>query len=489
MQQELLGIKEAADLLGVHENTLRNWDRSGFLKAQRHGKKGTYKYDPGFLRSFLGRGKVNDPVSATLPTDFGDFLISAWPSDDGKEVVALSTPSLDITVPVLVRVHSECLTGDVLHSSRCDCGTQKDESLRLVSESGNGVFIYLRQEGRGIGLYEKIRAYQLQEKGYDTFEANMMLGHEPDVREYSWVKVVLDHFGAQRIRLVTNNPSKVSEIAALGFDIVERVPLVVAPKPQNRAYLEAKHKRFKHFFGEESNYFFQFSYAASAEEVEEIGSWIEGKIRDPYLRICVGVYADAVSLGDPLEIERIASVFKAAKLYRAFVPILHFTFAKSENPIKDLNSIRTVLPFVEYIQLNDIGQNHLAVLRKACEYFLVDIPLDDETFRLVESREFRSLVTTHKAFVCIDNSKGSGKQETFESLRSKIDVLLTHGLRDIAVYGGFGPGKLSTYFRLRKHYKFPISIDAESQLSTGGRLDTNKVKLYLSELLTFSHAA
>lgn len=484
-ETDILTVNQAANFLGVHQNTLRQWDKKGVLKALRFGQRKNRRYKKADLEQFQSKGKSTDtgPVQANLPTTLGNFVATTWQAGKGAEPIVLSTPHLDISVPILVRVHSECLTGDAFHSLRCDCGAQKDKALEEINKSQNGIFILLRQEGRGIGLYEKIKAYSIQEKGYDTFEANTMLGHAPDEREYYWVKKILDYFKVNKVRLLTNNPHKVSAIAALGINVVERVPLIAQPKMQNRDYIETKQKKFKHFFGEESNYFFQFSDTENSSQVEEIGEWIKDKIHDPYLRICVGVSADEDTLKNELALKNIASIFTVAKHYPAFVPVLHFTFKKSPHPLKTIEEITAKLPFVEYIQLNDITEHYTQVLEKAVQHFLVDVPLSDDTFYYIEDAKFIELIKNFKAFVCLDNSKGTGKQESFETYKAKIDTLLAKGINDIAVYGGFGPSKLNTYFQLKKYYKFNISIDAETHLKTKGHLDLGKVKKYLSELL------
>ncbi len=191
---------------------------------------------------------MNDkPVLAELPSSFGEFVIKVWPGGKGEESIALITKDIDITKPVLVRVHSECITGDVFNSLRCDCGPQKEEALKLIGSSGNGILLYLRQEGRGIGLYEKIKAYSLQDTGYDTYEANELLGHAPDEREYSWVKTILDDLHVTQIRLLTNNPVKMKEIADLGIKIIERIGLVTNSNKYNQKYLHTKRNKFNHY--------------------------------------------------------------------------------------------------------------------------------------------------------------------------------------------------------------------------------------------------
>lgn len=190
-------------------------------------------------------------VETSLATKFGTLNIRVYADVQGKETVALCTEKLDPSTPPLVRIHSECITGDTFGSLHCDCGEQLERSLKQIVEHGNGILIYLRQEGRGIGLFEKIKSYQLQRQGHDTFEANLLLGHEPDKRTYENAKMVLDGFGIERIRLITNSPSKVDQMKNLGIEVIERVPLIISPNPHNERYLATKRDKFNHFLGED----------------------------------------------------------------------------------------------------------------------------------------------------------------------------------------------------------------------------------------------
>lgn len=182
-----------------------------------------------------------------LPTPFGVFDMHGFEDfDTGKEHVALTLGDLSGDRPILARAHSECLTGDALYSMRCDCGYQLEEALRSIALAGRGILMYLRQEGRGIGLLNKIRAYNLQDQGADTVEANERLGFAADLRDYSMCKDMLEHLGVNRLRLMTNNPRKVKALESYGVEIVERVQLQVGRNPHNEHYLSTKQSKLGH---------------------------------------------------------------------------------------------------------------------------------------------------------------------------------------------------------------------------------------------------
>jgi GTP cyclohydrolase II len=187
-------------------------------------------------------------AGANLPTRYGTFEVLVYDTPERKEHVALALGAIDDGEPVLVRVHSECLTGDVFGSSRYDCGEQLADSLRLLQEQGRGVLLYLRQEGRGIGLANKISAYALQERGLDTVEANLALGLPEDGRDYRVAAEMLFELGVRRVRLLTNNPAKVEGLERHGLEVVERVPLGITPNPSNLGYLRTKREKMGHLF-------------------------------------------------------------------------------------------------------------------------------------------------------------------------------------------------------------------------------------------------
>ncbi len=193
--------------------------------------------------------RIEKVAEAAFPTEYGDFRIygfriSRAAEDDEAVVLVMGDPASD--QPVLVRIHSQCLTGDVFHSLRCDCRAQLEMALEAIAAEGRGILIYEHQEGRGIGLLNKLRAYELQDDGADTIEANVRLGFEPDLRDYALPAGILRHFNVRKVRLMSNNPEKIQALESAGIEVVERVPALVPEVATRGDYLKTKREKMGH---------------------------------------------------------------------------------------------------------------------------------------------------------------------------------------------------------------------------------------------------
>jgi GTP cyclohydrolase II len=421
-------------------------------------------------------------VETEIATKFGKFNVRVYESASHEETVVLWTKNLSFTDPVLLRVHSECLTGDVIGSLQCDCGTQLNKSLHLISEQG-GVLIYLRQEGRGIGLFEKMKAYKLQAEGYDTFEANVLLGHKPDERSYEMVKVALDDLKIKRVKILTNNPSKITEISEQGIEVVERVPLIVAPNEHNRKYFMTKEDKFQHSFSSKpKSYYYEFP-CSDSEQLKDIAEFLEQFSLDPLLKIFVAITASPTSLSDAVEKQRINNILSACAKFDIFTPVLHYSFLESEDEAHDICAVKTQFPLADYVQLNDLKKIDFAFVKQASKMFKVVLPVPTVSFQALEDENLRRLVKKENITILLDDSQGNGVPVHLKSAQDKIQALLNYGINSIALAGGFGPGELEGYFYLKNYFKINFSIDAETKLRSGSSFDVAKIKKYLGELI------
>lgn len=191
---------------------------------------------------------ILNQAETLLPTDWGDFIFSAFADDKGDYLphLCLRHPDMDPTEAVWVRIHSECITGDIFHSLKCDCGQQLNAAMKIIAEK-KGLMVYLRQEGRGIGIINKIKAYRHQERGLNTIDANKALGLKVDYRNYSPAAQIIKSLGISKINLITNNPDKIRDMKKDEISIIERVPLIIEPNETNKDYLQTKKKSLGHF--------------------------------------------------------------------------------------------------------------------------------------------------------------------------------------------------------------------------------------------------
>jgi GTP cyclohydrolase II len=197
--------------------------------------------------------KLDYVTSCELPTPWANFMLHAFVEQlSGKEHLAMTLGDIGSGEPVLARIHSECLTGDALFSQRCDCGAQLEAALQAIAAEGRGMIMYLRQEGRGIGLINKVHAYRLQDSGADTVQANHQLGFEADQRSYSHCLPMLNHFGVKQLRLMTNNPRKIDALEKQGLVVAERVSIIVNRNPFNKFYLRTKAAKLGHLIPDET---------------------------------------------------------------------------------------------------------------------------------------------------------------------------------------------------------------------------------------------
>ena len=193
---------------------------------------------------------LNYVASCRLPTEWGVFTMHGFEEASGQEHVALTVGDFSDGNPVLTRIHSECLTGDALFSRKCDCGPQLEAAMRAVQAEGRGIIVYLRQEGRGIGLINKIRAYHLQDQGMDTVEANLALGLPVDARDFRLAQYIYEYLGIRLVKLLTNNPEKIQTLKDAGINVVERIPLHVGENLENEHYLQTKADKLGHLMSE-----------------------------------------------------------------------------------------------------------------------------------------------------------------------------------------------------------------------------------------------
>jgi len=431
-------------------------------------------------------------VAMEMPTRLGLFRVFVWAGPRGQERVALVTPTLDPSRDVMVRVHSECLTGDVFHSLTCDCGPQKELALKKLHEHGNGIFVYHRQEGRNLGLFKKIQSYNLMQNGMDTHEAILSIAGHPDPRDYAEVLTVLDDLlGGQKgtIKLLTNNPYKALFLERHGYHVVVE-QLRAGASVHNASYTRAKTEKFLH---NTVGYVPYTSVTLARTDIENSKA-IEDIIRAAHpssvgrkLFFGVSLYPTAEELKNTKLLENLAA--QLATLHNSIVAtenahlVLHVYYPLTRLTQRNLKRFLGELPFDFSLQFrlpDDVSDIRVDVdLIDSLHGQHVIFQLTAKHFFLLEQRSFVDYFSSPNKFIMLDQSFGHGIKEHLDITKEKILKLISRGLSRVSVAGGYGPDNVSHVHELEDYFKIPISVDAESKLRTDGHLDAAKVAKYL----------
>ena len=428
-----------------------------------------------------------------MPTRQGVFRLWVWEGKRGQESVALVTPLLDPNREVMVRVHSECLTGDVFHSLTCDCGPQKELALKKIQEHGNGIFIYHRQEGRNMGLFKKVQSYNLMQEGMDTHEAVLSLAGHPDPREYSEVLTELDFLlkgQKSSLKLLTNNPYKALFLERHGYRVrVES--LRAGASIHNASYTQAKTEKFLH---NTVGYIPYTSVTLDRTDIENVQTMAEiVSSSHPLpggrkLFFGVSLYPTAEELKDSKLIESL--IQQLTQLHGVVLQlenthlVLHLYYPLTRQAQRDLKRFLAKLSFDYSLQFRmpdnaPSGSRVDVDLIDALHGQHVIFQLQSEHFYLLEQRSFAGYFSSPNKFIMLDESFGHGIKEQINTTQEKILKLISLGLSRVSVAGGYGPDNVSHIHDLEDYFKIPISVDAESKLRTDGRLDPIKVREYL----------
>ena len=425
-----------------------------------------------------------------MPTRFGVFSLHVWAGERGRELVALATPMLDPSREVMVRIHSECLTGDTFHSLTCDCGPQKDSALRKIEEHGNGIFIYHRQEGRNTGLFKKIQSYNLMQQGMDTHEALIQVAGHPDPREYSDALTAMKYLLGERtcsIRLLTNNPYKALFLERHGYAVVIE-PLRTDISIHSAAYVQAKAEKFLHNSVGSAPYTSVTLARADLKDVPRIMngfSHIKPLQSGRHLFVGVSLYPDEKDLKNQNLIERLQALHRAVSIIQNFHFVLHMYYPLTRKQQRSLMSFLSKLNFDYSLQFRlpnkmEHGTRVDVDLLDSFHAIHVIFQLKSEHFYLLEQRSFADYFSSPNKYILLDESFGSGTKATLADTHESVLKLISRGLSRISVAGGYDGSNVLEIHALEDYFKIPISVDAESKLRTEGQLDPVKVQNYLS---------
>jgi GTP cyclohydrolase II len=430
-------------------------------------------------------------VSMDIPTEFGLFTLTVWPGERGRELVALSTLELNPSKEVMIRIHSECLTGDVFGSHTCDCGIQKKLALEMIQKYGNGVFIYHRQEGRNMGLHKKVQAYNLMQKGMDTHQANIALVGYPDGRNYSDVLTVLSELLGGRkssIRLLSNNPYKKLFLTKNGYQVIAQ-PLTTPPTVHSAAYAETKEVKFLHGAHGNESYVGVTLYRGDIREAASLKKML-GALdlvnRGRHINLGVAVLQDKGDKRDQVfaqEINTFANAF--AEMPETHI-VLHTDYPATRSAYRDLQKFLASMTFPYSLQFRIQPGAELKVdteLIDSLHAERVIFQLRSNQFALLEQKDFKEYFSRPHRTLLLDESFGSGKKELFESTKARILSLVSCGMSRIAITGGYSSENVQEVFEFEDYFKIPISVDAETRLHSEGKLNLAEVEKYLWRII------
>lgn len=435
-------------------------------------------------------------VSMELPTAFGRFRLTVWDGARGRELVALSTVNIDPKKEVMVRIHSECLSGDVFHSHTCDCGPQKDLALKMIQEHGNGIFIYHRQEGRNEGFFKKVQGYNLMQEGLDTHEAYLKLVDRPDGREYSDVLTALGFLLSNRksdIRLLTNNPYKTLFLERHGHHVVAE-PLKAGTNIHNASYTLSKEQKFLHGSVGYGPY---VAVTLFRKDIRNKGNDIAALLNTFYIsgknrKVFLGIAVSSHDLKDSLFLKELETFHRTVSTIQGVHLVLHMNYPVQRREQRDVARFLQGLSFPYSLQFR-LASNLRGGTKVDVE--LIDsfhaehviFQIKDEHFYLLEQKSFAEYFSSPNKFLLLDESWGRGEAKNFLARQKQVLKAVSLGLSRVAVAGGFTAENAPQVHQLEDYFKIPISVDAESGLYTGGKIDLVKVRNYLSFFFSQSH--
>lgn len=432
----------------------------------------------------MNKGQI---VSMQMPTHFGDFKLYVWPGERGRELVALTTPTLDPAKEVMLRIHTECLTGDIFMSHTCDCGEQKEIALQALRDHGNGIFVYHRQEGRNMGLYKKIQAYALMQRGTDTHEANIQLSEHPDGRDYRDVLIALDILlqGTKSgIKLLTNNPYKKLFLERYGYAVTAQA-LNVGTNRHNAAYADTKHTKFLHGAIDTESYVGITLLRNDLAQAPALARVIRlSETRGKAINLGLGIFQEKGDTKDDSLAHEIND-FARVVVSTGVRLVIHIDWPGTRHAYRELKSFLGKLSCTYSLQfrlrrpIEKIDVELIEALHAERVIFQIRpsqmVLLDDPNFREYFSRPYRSIL--------IDSSWGTGQVADIKETQEVLLEAIRRGVGRIGVAGGFSAETVYRVFELEDYFKIPISVDAESRLRENGSISLPKMEAYLNAAL------